>query len=161
MFGSQINPYTSQEKANRIRDYFYAVNATFPAATAVKKFYFTFDELVPPNAIKVSRAQLVAKIQTGEVQLTSFQQFQVCAQGDSQRSPILEQVCQIIASVLGIDPATINDSSHIFYDLGASSIQYFSILSQLAETFSIREYRSTDTYRYTPKEICEYIERNM
>ena len=158
---AQINPYTSEEKANRIRDYFYEVNATFPAATAVKKFYFTFDELVPPNAIKVSRAQLAAKIQSGEVQLTAFQQFQVCARDGSQRSPMLEQVCQIIASVLEIDAGNVNENSHIFYDLGATSIQYFSILSQLAETFSISEYRSTDTYRYTPKEICEYIERNM
>ena len=54
-----------------------------------------------------------------------------------------------------IEEQTVDAHSHIFYDLGATSIQYFSILTALAEAFSITDYSSGDTYRYTPKEICE------
>lgn len=52
-------------------------------------------------------------------------------------------------------------TTHIFYDLGATSIQYFSILSALAEAFSVTDYDSGDTYRYTPNEICQYLESKL
>ena len=160
-FVARINLYTTQTVANRIKDYVYRVNDTFPPATAVKNFYFTFDELAPPTAVKVSRAQLAKKIENGTVKLTSFRQFRVDEADTDGESPLLQQVCQIIARVLEKDRAEVTAQSHIFYDLGATSIQYFSILSALAEHFSISEYSSSDVYRYTPKEICEYIESKL
>ena len=72
---AQISPYTTEATAARIRDAIYQINQTFPAATAVKKFYFTFDELAPPTAVKVSRPQLTKKIADGQVTLTPFSQF--------------------------------------------------------------------------------------
>ena len=157
----QINSYTTQEQANRIRDYFYSVNDTFPKTSAVKKFYFTFDELAPPTAVKVSRAQLSKKIKEGQVKLTEFREFKVAGADADGGTPLLREVCRIIAKVLEVEENTITPQTHIFYDLGATSIQYFSILSALAEHFSITEYSSSDVYRYTPKEICEYIESKL
>lgn len=158
---AQINSYTTQEQANRIRDYFYSVNDTFPKTSAVKKFYFTFDELAPPTAVKVSRAQLAKKIEEGQVKLTEFREFKVAGADADGGTPLLREVCRIIAKVLEVEENTITPQTHIFYDLGATSIQYFSILSALAEHFSITEYSSSDVYRYTPKEICEYIESKL
>ena len=34
-------------------------------------------------------------------------------------------------------------------------------LLTLAQHFSVSDYESSDTYCYTPKEICEYIERKL
>lgn len=158
---AQINPYTTGVMARAIREYFYGVNDTLPTAMAVKSFYFTFDELAPPTAVKVSRAQLLEKIKNGQVKLTSFQEFRAEDASGEEGSALLRQVCKIIAGVLEIDESTVGAESHIFYDLGATSIQYFSIVSALAEEFSITEYNSGETYRYTPKEICEYIERKL
>ena len=158
---AQINPYTTQAVAARIRDYLYSVNNTFPAASAVKKFYFTFDELAPPTAVKVSRAQLLKKIEAGQVKLVSVQQFQQELAQQEGESALLRQVIKIVAQVLEKEESQVTGQTHIFYDLGATSIQYFSILSALAEHFSITEYSSTDAYCYTPKEICEYIERKL
>lgn len=158
---AQLNPYTTQAMASRIKAYFYSVNDTLPTATAVKKFYFTFDELAPPTAVKVSRAQLLKKIQNGDVKLVSFQQFRAEDTAEGEQSPLLRQVCQIIAQVLDMEVDAVGSDSHIFYDLGATSIQYFSIISALAEQFSLTDAGSSETYRYTPREICEYIERNL
>ena len=60
-----------------------------------------------------------------------------------------------------VEPEKVLVDTHIFYDLGATSIQYFSILSALSEKFSISNYQKTDTYCYTLKEICEYIEKHI
>ena len=157
---AQVNPYTTQAVARTIREYFYRVNDTLPKAMAVKNFYFTFDELAPPTAVKVSRAQLLSKIQNGQVKLTAFQEFRAEESAD-QGSALLRQVCKIIAGVLEMDEEQIGAESHIFYDLGATSIQYFSIVSALSEQFAITDYNSGEAYRYTPKEICEYLERKL
>ena len=158
---AQINRYTTQMQADRIKKYCYDVNDKLPKTSAVKKFYFTFDELCPPQAVKVSRAQLAKKIQDGQVTLMGFSQFKPEESTEDGESLLLHQVRKIVAKVLEIDEADVQSQSHIFYDLGATSIQYFSILVALAEEFSISDYNSTDTYRYTPKEICEYIESKL
>ena len=156
----QLSPYTPEQTVQAIRQEVYEINQTLPAASAIRKFYFTADELAPPTAVKVSRAQLQKKIAAGEVRLTSFADYTVTS-AEGEDSPLMEDVKKIIAQVLEIPVDTVEAGSHIFFDLGGSSIQYFSILTALSEHFEISGYDKTDKYCYTPKEICEYIERRL
>lgn len=155
----QVSPFASSSTISSIINQAYSINETFPKASAIRKFYFTTDDLAPPTAIKVSRAQLKKKIAQGEVKLTTFADMKATATCDDEDTPLLNQVKEIIAGVLNINKDDITANSHIFYDLGASSIQYFSIILKLGEYFSITTHDNSQTYRYTPKEICEYIER--
>lgn len=155
----QLNPYATANNINDIINEAYKINSTFDSATAVRKFYFTTDDLAPPTAIKVSRTQLKKKIATGEVTLTAFADMKAKAEESTDNSPLLNDVKKIIAQVLDIEINDIKPDSHIFYDLGASSIQYFSIIMKLAEHFDVSQENNDDKYSYTPKEICEYIER--
>ncbi len=156
----QVNEYISEQKISNIRNYVYSVNDTLPKTTAIKKFYFTTDDLCPPTAIKVSRAQLSKKIKEGEVNLISFADMK-SKTGSNEESPMAQDVKAIIAEVLGTDASAIDVNTHIFYDLGATSIQYFSILTRLSERFSITDYDKNDKYCYTVKDICEYLENNI
>jgi long-subunit acyl-CoA synthetase (AMP-forming) len=157
----QISPYITQERIDQIKKQIYQVNETFPIAVAVKRFYFTYDELAPATAIKISRAQLSKRIENDQVKLTAFQQFAVEVNADGRQSVLFQRVREIIARVLDTDETAICAQTHIFYDLGATSIQYFSILAALAEHFSIADYEDSGTFCYTPKEICEYLERKL
>ena len=156
----QLSPYAPEQTVADIRQEVYGINQTLPAASAIRKFYFTTDELAPPTAVKVSRAQLLKKIEAGQVKLTSFAEY-ITAQAESEDSPLMEEVKKIIASVLDIPVESVESTSHIFFDLGGTSIQYFSILTALSEHFGITGYDKTDKYCYTPKEICQYIERRL
>ena len=158
----QINPYLGRDSIDRIISETYAVNETLPTASSIRKFYFTFDELAPPSAVKVSRAQLLKKITDGKITLTPFADMKASGGDSGEVNPVLlAEVKGIIAQVLSIDADSIDAHSHIFFDLGGTSIQYFSILSALSEKFNITNYEKEDKYRYTAKEICEYIERNI
>ncbi len=156
----QVNPFVSDENLSRIRREVYALNDTLPTATAIRKFYFTTDDLCPPSAIKVSRAQLAKKIGDGSVKLTPFADMTATATA-AEDSPLTQTVKQIVADVLGraVDSFAITD--HLFYDLGATSIQYFSVLTRLAEEFSVTDYQKSDKYCYTVKDICEYLEKGF
>lgn len=157
---AMVNEFISDQKLTQIKNEIYAINDTLPSTLAVKKFYFTFNELCPPTAIKVSRAQLVKKIENGEVKLTLFADMKGSS-GGGEESPLTDKIKEIIAEVLDIKTSDIAYDTHLFYDLGATSIQYFSILTRLSEIFEISDYSKGDKYCYTTKEICEYIEKHL
>jgi len=157
---ASVSPYVTEEVISKIKQEAYEINETLPLATAVRKFYFTFDELAPPTAVKVSRAQLLKKLSLGEVKLTPFNDMKI-AEHSYETSPLMLEVKRIIAEVLNISEEEITPLSHLFFDLGATSIEYFSCLSRLSEVFEISNYQKTDKYCYTPKEMCEYIERHL
>ncbi len=156
----QVNEFVSKAKIDKIKNEIYKFNDTLPKATSIRKFYFTTDNLCPPTAIKISRAQLVKKIESGDVKLIEFSNMQA-SDLNCEDSPLTDAVKEIIASVLSINIEDFNSNSHIFYDLGATSIQYFSILTRISEKFSITDYQKTDTFCYTVKEICEYIGKRI
>ena len=156
----QVSEFVSEEKLDAIRSAAYALNDTLPSTTAIQKFYFTTNDLCPPTAIKVSRTQLIHKINRGEVDLTLFADMKPLT-ADGDESPLARDVRAIIADVLGIPGEKVSGNAHLFYDLGATSIQYFSILSRLSERFSVSDYKQSDKYSYTLKEICEYLEKHI
>jgi long-chain acyl-CoA synthetase len=154
----QVGEFISDNKLSNIRNTVYSINDTLPKTSAIKNFYFTSDALCPPTAIKVSRAQLTRKIENGEVKLTTFADKKAEAIL-GEESPLTQKVKGIIADVLNVDINKIDYTTHIFYDLGATSIQYFSIITRLSEEFSITDYKAEDKYCYTAKDICEYLEK--
>lgn len=155
-----INPYITEEALLKMQQAIYETNNTLPTATAVRRFYFTFDELAPPTAIKVGRAQLLKKLESGDVKLTSFAEFKL-TEPTAEDSVLMQKVKNIIAKVLRVSLEKITPATHIIHDLGATSIEYFSCLTAFSEEFGISNYQKTDKYCYTPKEICEYIERHL
>lgn len=156
----QVSPYVTEQTVEAIKTRAYALNDQLPTAMAVKKFYFTFDELSPPTAIKVSRTQLIAKIKNGQVKLTPFAQLQLTG-CEGEDTPLLRRIRGIIAKELDCEESAIGINSHIFYDLGASSLQYFAIVSAISAEFGVTEYNTGEIYCYTPKEICAYLEKKL
>ncbi len=157
----QIAPYATAAQLAALKDEAYAINDTLPTAMAVRNIYVTRDELAPPTAVKVSRTQLLKKIQDGAVTLTPIADATAQAETTGEMSPLMREICQIIAKELELPPDGVTENAHIFHDLGATSMQYFAIVSALAAHFSLSDYDKGDTYRYTPKEICDYIERHL
>ncbi len=156
----EVSEFVSDEKLSAIRQAVYELNDTLPGATAIKKFYFTTDALCPPTAIKVSRAQLIKKIKDGEVSLTPFADMKSETLNNGE-SRLAHDVRAIVAEVLGVACEKIGNDTHIFYDLGATSIQYFSILSRLSERFSVSDYKQNDKFCYTVRDICQYLEKHI
>lgn len=157
----QIGPYTTDDSISKIKSEVYAVNDTLDKTQAIRKFYFTTDALAPPTAVKVSRAQLKSKIEKGEVNLNEFTSLSSLKGEEGKNSPLMDEVIEIIAKTLSVEREKISSNTHIFYELGASSIQYFSILSALSEHFNLVDYDKNEKFRYTPLEICEFIERYL
>ena len=158
----RINPYMSEGRRRQLVERIYADNEKLPMAMRVRKFYFTTDAIAPETAIKVGRKYLLRAIDEGTVRLTPFSQFgqQQDGQSDEAHNPLLvARLREIVAESLCVAADTVDDRAHILLDMGATSLQYFEIISAIAAEFSIQSYNDKDHYRYTVEEFCEYIER--
>lgn len=158
----RINPYMSEGRRHRLVERIYAANEELPMAMRVRKFYFTTDAIAPETAIKVGRKYLFRAIADGTVRLTPFSQFgqqQDGQSGEAHNPLLMARLREIVAESLGIEADSIDDRAHILLDMGATSLQYFEIISAIAAEFSIESYNDKEHYRYTVEEFCEYIER--
>ena len=77
-----------------------------------------------------------------------------------RESPLAKAVIKIVADTLAVDEKDIDCDANIMLDMGATSLQYFSILSALAKEFSLSA-EENEKYAYTIKDFCSYIERHL
>ena len=99
----------------------------------------------------------VRAIDNGTITLLPFVKGDIDESIDNE-NPICKKVAEIVADVLSLPINEIDYDAHIMIDMGASSLQYFSILSALANEFSVSA-QDGENYAYTVRDISAYIER--
>ena len=154
----QINPYLPASKIQAIREKLESVNNTLPASVQIKKFYMTSDPIMSSGAIKVSRKYLEQAVKEGKINLSPIKKEKIKDDFDKD-SPLAQRVISIVSEILEEKAENIDVNANLLVDLGVSSLQYFSVLSALAEEFSVTA--EEKDYCYSIKEFCEYIERQL
>lgn len=158
---AQVSPYLSAVRIRDLREAILAVNASLPSTQQMRKIYMTYDPIVSKTAIKVSRAYLKRAVENGSVELLEFEKAQPCTESQNNVDPkILNRVLELVAPILELKPEEIDPDAHLMLDLGATSLQYFSMLSVLAEEFGLSAEQG-EKYTYTIREFCRYIERHI
>lgn len=156
-----VSPYLSSDRLEAVKNEAYKTNESLPLVSQIKDFYFTFDPLSPPTAVKVGRAYLKRAIDSGEVSLTPFSEMKAESASSDTVSPLEERIRCIVCEVLSLTEEKVGLDAHIISDLSATSLQYFSIISKIAEEFGISQYNDKDSFRYTVRSIAEYVAENI
>lgn len=161
---AQISPYLTPDRCESLIKELYAANERLDASHQVQKFYLTTDAIAPPTAVKVGRKYLLRGIEEGSIRLEAASEMKKRLQAqaeDLSRSALFLKIRSIVASELMLDEEEIGPDDHLVNDLGASSLDYFSVLTALAEEFSVTTPSDKEQYRYTLREFCNYIERYL
>lgn len=154
----QVNKYYSQKRISDLAVYLNSRNALLLPTQSIKNFYMTYDEISPKTAIKVSRKYLLRAIEKGEVTLGELKAVE--ENSVYENNALCQKVLSIIAPILETKPENIDCNAHLIQELGATSLQYFAIISALAEEFRLSPH-SEQKFVYTVNELCEYIERQI
>ena len=157
----RINPYLNGAKLSGMIANIYKTNQTLPLPMQIRDFYITYDPIASETAIKVGRQYLKNALADGRVKLTPFNEvkFTEAAEFDVN-SPLADKVRTIAAPILGVEKEDIGPDTHVMHELGASSLQYFTLLTELSKEFPI-DYSDSNNYFYTLRDFCEYIERQI
>ncbi len=113
-------------------------NSSLPQSYQVREVFYTTDPIMDAMAIKVSRAYLKKAIAEGRVVLHSFNEETDSqkseAEADSEIKIILRELfCKVLRKEL----CEITDSGHFMNDLGGSSLDYFTLISEIDNRFGI------------------------
>lgn len=157
----QFGKYMSTIKRNDLYDKIIASNEQLPLTSRVQKIYCTTDPLCSATAVKISRSYIKRALDNGDIQITEYKKDTNISPDDvTYTKEMLDTVKGIVAKILNINADDIDINAHIMLDLGADSMQYFSMLTALAEEFSISNPEKGVMY-YTIHEFCQYIERHI
>lgn len=158
----RVNPYLNSNRLNDMMNKIYSVNDSLPMAMQIKEFYMTHDPIASETAIKVGRQYLRNVLAQGKVKLIPFSEVKCKESPEFDRtSALATKVLDIAERVLGIERERIGADTHVIHELGISSLQYFSLLTELSKEFPYMDYSNSNNYFYTLREFCEYIERQI
>lgn len=158
----RVNPYINGLKLNNMIANIYKTNQTLPLPMQIKKFYITYDPIASETAIKVGRMYLKNALNNGKVTLIPFNEVKAAESAEFDvNSPLADRVRTIAAPILGVEKEDIGPDTHVMHELGATSLQYFSLLTELSKEFPELDYSDSNNYFYTLRDFCEYIERQL
>jgi long-subunit acyl-CoA synthetase (AMP-forming)/acyl carrier protein len=80
---------------------------------------------------------------------------------DENLRQITDDVRRIFAGVFNKDVSEIGAETHIVFDLNGSSLEYYDLVSKIAELFQMEIAISADSYQTTPLAFAEYVLKNI
>ena len=124
----------------------------------VEKIYFTYDEIAAKTAIKVSRSILKKRIESGIVNLISFNDFKKRLENlnENLNEELINELKKIFGYVLNKDYQSIGVDEHFIFDLGGTSLEYLTLLVKLKEIYEL-DFNSSNSANYTVLEFSKYI----
>lgn len=156
----EVSPYLPAPRAKALWEQITSVSDRLPDHSRIRAFYATFDPLSAPGAIKVSRTALRRALETDKIKLIPFTEL-LARNAEELSGALSDKVRALMARVLEVEEESITPDAHVLLELGADSMQYFSLLSALAEEFSLSAPDREENYCYTLRTICAYIERHL
>lgn len=159
----EINKAVNQFRLNTIYDEIISnVKILNSKGYVINKVYFTYDPMINPNAIKVSRKLLKDKIENKTVILHSIDKLKEtrCQTAEEVTNTIVDIVKVCFAEALGKDISAIDNNKHFVFELGGTSLDYFSLLMKLKKEFGM-EFSLEEQSCSTVEDFSKYIEKKL
>ena len=127
-------------------------------ANNIEKIYFTYDEIAAKTAIKVSRSILQKRIDSGIVNLISYNDFKKNLNDVSENlnEELIIELKKIFGYILNKDYETIGVDEHFIFDLGGTSLEYLTLLVKLKEVYEL-DFNVSNNTNYTVLELSKFI----
>lgn len=150
----QLASNSTMEQAQEIHKIVADTNDKLSSSMQIRKFYFTNDPIMASQAIKVSRPYLLKGIKDGSIKLSEMRNYvphealsEVEHKSDRQ---LMDKIKAIVASNLDISADEVDPNANIMLDLGATSLQFFAIVSRINDEYGVES--------YTCKSVVEFVQ---
>lgn len=132
-------------------------NENLPTAYRIRKAYYTYDPLTSGESIKVSRAFVRHALASGRIKLFDSIESASHEAGEASEE-IFSAVREVFASVLDRPENEIDPEAHFMNDLGGSSLDYFTLISEIDKRFGITMNFEDGDFSYTLNDFAEKAE---
>ncbi len=123
-----------------------------PGSYKIQRVYYTTDAVMAENDIKVSRAKVKRNIENGNVKL--FESIEeIKNEGFENDSELKKQLRRILSEVLNLPEEKITNTGHFIKDLGGTSLDYFTVVSEIDEQLGVTLEFETDEFAYNLNDL--------
>lgn len=156
---AQLEDGISELQHNRAVRELFSVNASLPAGSRAEQVLLADEPLPASLGCKVRRSEVRQGLLNGTFRCHKARPDAVCPQvalsADYDR--VLREMLVIFAEVLGKPMDEITPASHLIYDLGCGSMQYFALLSRIGDAYRVTMNLDAGMSLATPEEFAAYI----
>lgn len=150
----KVKYYASSELMKQVEADAYSRLKELSLDSVIGKVIITRSDLLESNDFKLNRKNIAARLESGSI---------VCADPEKDvvnTTELTAKIIEIFAKVLGKTTEEIQPNSNLMYDLGGTSLDYFSIVMEIQKEFSVSITQDGDQYFKTADEFAEYIEKS-
>lgn len=153
----RVSKYISAEKLKTVRKNAEAELSRLSLAGLVRSIVFTGEPIMRDDEIKLNRRRIAAALADGTLSLIDASS----ATPERINDLLCDRVRAAFAEATGKPADEIGDDDHFFFDMGGSSLDYFSFVSAVREEFDVSLPVSDNGGLATVRECCEYIRSNI
>ena len=161
----QMDKDASADELKQAAEAARAESEKLPLSYQIQKFYFTFSPIRSEQAVKVSRPYLLNGIENGTIRLVGFDEVlegrATSREAVSPDDTMALKLRQIFAEFTDKQEEEIFMDDHVIFDLGAASLDYFSIVMKVNEEFGTHLVFDKESAAYTIRTFCREIEKNL
>ena len=157
----QLPKDTDENSLAAIRDEASAANASLPTAIRVRAIRYTFDPLMREKDIKVSRTYLSRAVKEGKVRLFEASDILASAKPESDNSELCEELREIFARILDMDPAEISEDANFMTELGGSSLDYYELISEIDKKYGVRLPFEAEGFGYCLRDFEKLVKEHL
>lgn len=132
----EIDEFMPKSKIENINNQIISELNKLSNSYRVSKYYYTYDKIANPNAIKVSRTYLLNEYNKGNIKLLSYNDLKQKIDDDKSNNNIVNIIIELTKEILQTD-IEINKDSNFFFELGLNSIDYFTLIFAINKKFNI------------------------
>ena len=154
---AQIGKYTDENSFGRIQQRLNAKIDSLGLAPLINRIIYTDTPLRGENEFKTARKKILQRLREGKLNIIDHDNIR--EKCDEETAELMEKVRATFAESLGKEPADIGYDSHYFFDLGGSSLDYFTMVTEIQSEFGISFPSSAHSSASTVREVSEYIKQ--
>ncbi|MBR1862170.1 MAG: AMP-binding protein [Lachnospiraceae bacterium] len=150
----KVSPYASADTMKAVEKRAEDALKALDMEKTVGKVILTTDQLMDSNDFKLNRRKIAEKLESGEIRKADPRDESFVV------SELTESVAGIIGSVIGKSASEVAPNADIFFELGGSSLDYFTIVMELQREFRVTFPPENDRSFKTAAEFADYIEKH-
>ncbi len=150
----KVSPYAGPETIKDIYERANKCLKDLDLDRTIGKVVITGDALMDANDFKLNRKKIGEKLDSGAIKAVDPEK------DGFKASELTAKVAKIIAGILGKTESEVTPNADLFFDLGGSSLDYFTILMELQKEFRVNFPSEGETSFKTAGEFADYIEKH-
>lgn len=151
----QISRYISKHGLEKLKKQINESFGKLDSSLRPSQYFFTYDPLMRPTEIKVSRKGVNRRIQEGSIELIAPSELSFNEINDVNVE-ILNKVIELMSDVSGKKDIDMN--AHFMLDLGCTSLDFYTLVYSINATFGIDFKFDNDESAYTALGIAKRVE---